>query len=120
MKSKCRDCDAKCCKYVVLDIDAPVELDDFENIKWYVAHENVEVFVDSEGVWNVKFITRCKYLNDLNRCDIYEKRPDVCREFSVKGCSGDLENDNVLVFRTIEEVENYIKNVFEKGKHLVE
>ncbi len=119
MKIKCKNCDSKCCKYIILDIDTPIELNDFENVKWYVSHKNVEVFVDFEGVWNIKFITRCKYLNDLGKCDIYKKRPNVCREFSPESCSVNSENENLLTFKEIEDVEKYILEVFEKGKHLV-
>ena len=120
MEEKCENCDAKCCKYVTLDIDSPEALDDFENIKWYAAHENVEVYVDFEGVWNVRFITRCEKLDKNNKCVCYDKRPEVCKEFSVAECSMNDENGDLLVLKSLEDVEEYIKNVFLKGKHLVE
>ncbi len=119
METKCKNCDSECCKYVVIDIDTPESLEDFENIRWYASHENVEVFVDFEGVWNVKFITKCEHLDKSNRCDIYQKRPEVCREFSYETCSINEENENLIVFKNLEDVEKYIQDVFNKGKHLV-
>jgi uncharacterized protein len=119
MKKKCEDCNAECCKYIVLDIDPPEALGDFENIRWYASHKNVEVFVDFEGIWNVRFITKCDHLDDSNRCNIYNKRPAICREFSPKTCSKNDENEDLIVFKNLEDVDEYIKNVFKKGKHLV-
>jgi len=120
MDKKCKNCDAKCCKYVSLDIDTPETKDDFENIKWYISHKNVEVYIDFEGVWNVRFITRCEHLNTSNMCDIYKKRPEICKEFSSAECSTNIENEDLFVFKKLEEVEEYIKNIFLKGRHLVE
>jgi len=45
MKSEeCKNCDgcpAECCKYVAIEIDTPEDIDDFEDIKWYVSHKNI-------------------------------------------------------------------------------
>ena len=119
MESKCESCNSKCCRYIVLDIETPEMLSDFENIKWYVSHENVQVFVDCEGFWNLKFITKCKHLTKFNRCNIYKTRPEVCREFSPKTCSENNENENILTFDEIGDVEIYIKDIFSKKRHLV-
>lgn len=40
----CQGC-SKCCEYVAMQIDTPETQDDFENIRWYLLHENVKVFV---------------------------------------------------------------------------
>lgn len=120
MINPCENCAALCCKYIVLDIDTPEELKDFENIKWYVVHKNTEVFVDDEGVWNIRFLTKCDQLDKNNKCKIYQTRPEICKEFSSKTCPQNKEYEEILTFKKIEDVEDYIKNVFEKGKHLVE
>ena len=103
----------------MLDVDTPESIDDFENIKWYATHKNVEVFVDFEGVWNVRFITRCEHSDKSNKCNIYSKRPNVCREFSPETCSVNDENEDLIVLKNLKDVEEYIENVFKKGKHLV-
>ena len=46
----CEGCDAMCCKYIAMEIDCPEDAEDFEDIKWYVCHKNVNVFVDQEKV----------------------------------------------------------------------
>lgn len=116
-KDLCKDCEAICCKYVVLDIDTPETLKDFENIKWYVLHKNVEVFVDYEGIWNIRFITNCESLNKKNKCSTYRKRPEICKEFSSKDCPQNKKYEEILTFKKLEDVEEYIENIFKKGKH---
>lgn len=125
-KKDCSSCNAACCKYVAMEIDVPEDLDDFENIKWYVAHENVSVFVEEDYTWNLEFVTPCIYLKD-NLCSIHEdfvsnpsvSRPKICREFSVEQCP--YHNDYIEKYRfsSISDVENYIKEVFEKDEHVV-
>lgn len=115
----CDGCPALCCKYVVTEIDTPEDLEDFENIKWFVIHENVFVYVDEDGTWNLEFVTRCKFLGDDNRCTIYEKRPQICRDYSQEQCPFHNEYHELYRFSSIEDVENYIENVFKKGKHVV-
>lgn len=121
MKNKelCSGCSAKCCKYVAIEIDCPEELEDFEDIKWYVAHENINVYVDEDDEWHVEFITRCKYLDEDNLCKIYSKRPSICKQYCQDECPHHNEYSEKFVFTDIEDVENYIKNIFEKGKHVV-
>lgn len=123
----CSKCDAACCKYVAMEIDCPEDLDDFENIKWYVAHENIRVFVEEDDSWNIEFITKCKYLRDDNLCSIHEEfvkdpsvsRPKICKEFGVDECPFHNDYEEKYTFTSIEEVEKYVKNIFLKGKHIV-
>jgi Fe-S-cluster containining protein len=117
MKIKtCKECNGKCCRYIVIEIATPKSKEDLEELKWYIAHENVEVFVDKEGGWNVEFITPCKYLGKDNRCKIYKKRPDICREYSNKECEMNFNYVDKFRFKDIEEINKYIKEVFNKNK----
>ena len=124
MKSKnsktCEGCNADCCRYVALEIDCPEDLDDFENIKWYVSHEKVVVYVEEDGVWTVLFETPCKYLGKNNLCENYEKRPKICKDYAHDECTfhNQAEYKELYTFRTIEEVEKYIEEIFKKGKHI--
>lgn len=123
----CEGCGGACCKYVALEIDAPEDLDDFENIRWYVAHENVEVFVEDDGVWNIEFKTPCKYLNEEGKCSIHEEfvsnptieRPKICKEFSVEQCNFHNKYTELCRFTRVEEVDKYIEEVFKKGLHVI-
>jgi len=117
-KKLCINCDGKCCKYVATQIDKPETKSDFENIKWYVCHKNVNVFVDSEGDWYIEFLTTCEFLEENNKCKIYEKRPKICRKYSTDECL--FHNDNYeekYTFMTIEDVEKYVKEVFDKNEN---
>lgn len=126
VKVDCSSCNASCCRYVAMEIDCPEDLDDFENMKWYVAHENISVFVEEDDIWNIEFLTPCKYLKD-NLCSIHEdfvdkphvKRPKICREFSVDQCPHHNDYVEKYRFTSIEEIEKYVKEIFLKGKHVV-
>lgn len=114
----CKGCDSKCCKYVATEIDAPENLEDFEAIKWYVCHEKVNVFVDEDNEWYLEFLTPCKHLDENDYCKIYEKRPQVCRDYKQDECL--FHNDDYeekYTFKKIEDVEKYIEEVFNKGFH---
>jgi hypothetical protein len=121
----CSLCHGACCKYVAMEIDVPEEMHDFENIRWYVAHENIAVYVDEENTWNIEFATPCKYLNENNLCSIHEqfvknselKRPAICKEFDANHCPHHNEYEEKVRFTEVEHVDDYIRNVFLKGQH---
>lgn len=123
----CEGCDGACCKYVAMEIDCPEDYDDFENIRWYVAHENISVFVEEDYSWNIEFVTPCKYLNDDGKCSIHEdfvddpevRRPDICKEFSTDQCPHHNDYNEKYRFNSIEEVDKYVKEVYEEGEHIV-
>ena len=117
----CEGCDANCCRYVAIEIDCPDELKDFENIKWYVAHENIIVYVEEDGTWNVQFNTKCKWLNGDSLCKNYNRRPKICQEYNHDECTfhNPEEYKELYTFKCIEDVEKYIEEVFKKGKHIV-
>ncbi len=122
MKSKdvktCDGCDGMCCKYVAIELDAPEEIDDFDKLKWYVCHKNVNVFVNDDNEWFVEFLTDCEYLGENGWCQNYEKRSQVCRDYSQEEClfhNNDYEEK--YSFKHQEDLEKYIEDVFNKGLH---
>jgi len=76
-----------CCRYVATEIDEPASKKDYGNIRWYLMHRDVHVFIDHEDEWYLEFETPCENLGSDNRCTIYEDRPHICREH------GDTEID---------------------------
>ncbi|NLE64449.1 MAG: YkgJ family cysteine cluster protein [Elusimicrobia bacterium] len=80
----CSPC-TSCCEYVALEIDTPTTWKDFENIRWYLLHENVWVYVDFDNIWHVQFNTPCHKL-EKSRCGIYPQRPEICRAYDPKDC----------------------------------
>ena len=81
----CASC-GECCTYVATQIDDPGTFKEYENLHWYLTHENVGVYIDSDGDWFIEFKTKCKHLTDAKTCGIYEERPLVCSEFSFNDC----------------------------------
>ncbi len=87
----CEHCTALCCRYIALPIDTPRKRSDFDDIRWYLLHEGVSVFIE-DGDWYICITTTCRHLQPDHRCGIYETRPRICRDYSTEGCdyhSGD-------------------------------
>jgi len=80
----CHLCPAACCRYFALEIDRPVTPRDYDQIRWFLVHENVSVWVQ-DSAWHLEVGNRCKYLKSDNRCGEYETRPEVCREYGSSG-----------------------------------
>jgi Fe-S-cluster containining protein len=85
MSCLCDKCAALCCRYIALPIDNPETLKDYDNIRWYLIHENIVVFVEKRQ-WYVSFFTKCKHLQTDNRCGIYFTRPKICRGYDTNNC----------------------------------
>ncbi|MGD8450670.1 MAG: YkgJ family cysteine cluster protein [Phycisphaerae bacterium] len=87
----CEHCTGVCCKYIALPIDTPETKADFDDVRWYLLHENVSVFVE-DGSWYINMATPCRHLQADNRCGIYATRPRICRKYTTDNCdyhSGD-------------------------------
>ena len=80
----CEDCGGTCCKYVALEIDKPTCKSDYDKIRWYLVHQNVNVFVDHDSIWHIEFRTPCESQDKKNRCTIYEDRPRICRDYGTE------------------------------------
>lgn len=116
----CENCDGKCCKYVAIEIDVPENLEDFEDIKWYVAHKKIGVFVDEDYKWYIEFSTPCEFLGENNKCNNYENRPKICRDYHQDVCLFHNEDyKEKFNFKKIEDIEKYIKEVFNAGEHVI-
>ena len=86
----CHAC-GQCCRYVATEIDNPSSFDDYENLHWYLLHENVCVYVDWEGDWYLEFRTVCRHLTAARTCGIYDERPKICSDFSWDECEKSSE-----------------------------
>jgi Fe-S-cluster containining protein len=113
----CEHCTGVCCKYVALPLDPPEDKRDYDDIRWYVMHEGILVFVE-DGDWYLQVQTPCKNLREDNLCGIYETRPQICREYKADGCDytgGDYGYD--LLFTHPEEVEAYARKSLKQHKN---
>ena len=102
----CEFCDAKCCRYFALPIDKPSTFEEFDYVRWYLLHEGASVFVE-DGDWFLLVHSPCKELGPDNRCQIYETRPQICREYSTTRCEYDDLYLFEQYFETPEQVEEY-------------
>jgi hypothetical protein len=75
-----------CCTYVTADIQPPSSVERASRILWYLYHEGVSVYWDQAATWMVQFATRCRFFGDDRRCEIYARRPHVCRELDERHC----------------------------------
>ena len=103
----CKTCGAKCCRYFCFQIDEPDDYAEFEDIRWYLAHEHVSVHID-EGVWYISILNPCKFLGVHNECQMYDERPLICRKYDMANCDltgGDYGYD--AEFLTPEDIEAY-------------
>ena len=106
----CQHCAAKCCRYFALPIETPTTWKDFEYLRWYLLHDRATVFIEDD-CWYLLVHTRCRHLDENNRCDSYETRPQICRDYSARNC--EYEDDWVYdhYFETPEQVEEYAEAV---------
>jgi len=73
-----------------------------------LAHRGVNVFID-EGSWYLLINGRCRYLDDQNRCTIYDHRPSICRNHKAGDCEVDGEFDREYMFTKPDELLEYMR-----------
>jgi uncharacterized protein len=106
----CDHCVGKCCRYFSLPIDTPTTWDDYDSIRWYLAHGQTLVYIEKE-TWYLVVMTRCQYLTAEDRCRIYYSRPKICQEYTTDDCE---YNDDWIfdkVFETPEQIWEYAEAV---------
>jgi uncharacterized protein len=115
-KSLCDKCTGLCCRYIALPIDTPETRKDYDDIRWYLCHENISVFVE-DGDWYISVKNVCRHLcPETCKCLIYPKRPEICRRHKAKGCERDTdEYDYELHFTDDIQMEEYIKVKFDNN-----
>ena len=102
----CDHCAGKCCRYFSLPIDTPATWDDYDAIRWYLAHGQTMVYVDKR-TWYLIVMTRCQYLTAEDRCQIYHSRPKICTEYTTAECEYDDDWIFDKVFETPAQLWEY-------------
>jgi uncharacterized protein len=122
MSDLCSNCAGLCCRYFALPLDNPKTAADYDNIRWYLCHENCVVFIEKRQ-WYIGIMARCKHLMEDNRCGIYEQRPRICRGYSTDNCDyhgGEYEFSKL--FTSAEQLREYAEeklNRHRKGKRRI-
>ncbi len=115
----CLGCNGLCCRYFALPIETPEDWDDYDDIRWYLCHEDVTVFVE-DGDWYLNVKNKCRHLNAENRCSHYVLRPGICRKYKTDDCDKTGEDYGYeLHFLDDRQMEEYMRikfgdRVFEK------
>ena len=119
---QCEKCTGLCCRYFALPIETPENKDDFDDIRWYLCHKGITIFIE-DGDWYLNIKNKCKYLSDKdNRCKIYSRRPNICRGYRHDDCDYvEGEYNYELHFTSDKQMEEYIRikfdnNITEKQK----
>ena len=110
----CKICNAECCRYVTVSIDTPKNHEDWDEIRWELMHDHIMVYENLEGEWNVEFLTKCKHLGNDNKCKIYDKRPQVCRDHGTHECEKNQGDFAKVIFKKPEDVDKHLEKVKKK------
>ena len=102
----CDYCSGKCCRYFCLPIETPTTWDDYDSIRWYLAHGGTLVYVEKE-TWYLLVFSKCQFLRADNRCGIYLNRPKICGEYSTANCEYDTDWGFDQIFETPEQIWEY-------------
>ena len=114
----CEECGGKCCNYIAIQIDKPVNKKDYDYIRWYLTHKNVNIFIDHERNWYVEFRTPCDYHQKNNRCSIYTSRPEICRQHgNGEGECEFYDTPYSAYFSSLGEFENYLTKINRDWKY---
>jgi Fe-S-cluster containining protein len=112
-KGQCDQCTGLCCRYFALPIETPKDKGDYDDIRWFLCHKDITVFVE-DGDWYINIKNKCKYLSEKDHsCLIYDKRPRICRGYSHSSCDfveGSYYYE--LHFTNDKQMEEYIKIKF--------
>lgn len=84
-ENDCEGCGGECCRYVVAGVDNPEVPEDYARILQHLHHRRVMFYIN-EGEWYIQFETDCEELNADGKCEIYSRRPNICREFDSESC----------------------------------
>ena len=112
-KTLCDGC-TDCCEHIALEIDAPESWDDFQNIYWYLLHQNIKVFIEEndedEEEWYIEFSAKCKMLDENGLCKVHNQRPLICKEYSQETCVKYGEGEpHKIMFENNQQLIDYVR-----------
>jgi Fe-S-cluster containining protein len=115
-KNQCQKCKGLCCRYFALPIETPETKEDYDDIRWYLCHKDITVFVE-DGDWHLNVKNKCRHLSAKDyTCLIYNKRPRICRQYKHADCDFvDGAYDYELHFTSDKEMEEYIRIKFDNN-----
>ena len=112
----CIVCGGSCCRYVAIEIDRPTTKTQYDHVRWYLLHENVNVFIEHDNKWYVEFRSPCEKLDDNGLCSIHKSktRPRICKTHGEEeGSCEYYDSPYKIYFSTAKQFETYLEK---KGK----
>jgi uncharacterized protein len=118
--NSCKNC-KKLCEEIAVEIDEPTEIEDFENIKWFLLHKNIKVFIlpddeeDDIEHWYIQFNTPCKELGNDGNCKLKENKPSVCFDDSSEEMEESSEEniDENLIFDDAQKFWKWVEETYQ-------
>lgn len=104
-----------CCMYVTVPLDSPRSKSAKDIFRWYLLHQNVEIYIDHDRQWQILFKTPCNQLLANGMCAIYETRPQICKDYKADACSR-VGKDYIELFQTPAELDAYFDKKAKKAK----
>jgi len=88
MQNPCSGCAAYCCKTLLFPQELPTSYSNLDFYKYCLGFPGVELGI-SNSQWTIIVKTRCRHLNDQNKCSIYgaPERPLICKYYDAGRCT---------------------------------
>ncbi len=110
----CQSCPAICCNNLAVGILKPVTKEEVGDLLWQLHFDTVKVYIRKRR-WYQWIQGKCIYLTRGNRCSIYERRPDKCRNHNPPDCELFGKFYDVM-FSTPKELEDYLAKELTRRK----
>lgn len=83
----CTGCAAYCCKTLVFPQGTPKHVSNLDYYRFCLGFPGVELGISDSG-WSIIVKTRCRYLDDNQRCSLFGKpeRPLICKYYDAWKC----------------------------------
>lgn len=108
-KHLCSGCD-DCCRYIAVEIDRPTSKADYQNIIWFLLHQNVKIYIDWDNDWFLEFITPCRKLDKSGLCGDYKNRPRMCRDYHQDDCTRyNGKPAEKIIFDSADKFKSYLR-----------
>lgn len=107
----CTTCDAHCCRHVAVQIGKPRTKKEYDHIRWYLLHDNIWVSIDLQGNWLLEFRSPCKNITADFKCNDYENRPTICKEYPSEEELCERQSEDLAytqLFKCVEDFEQYL------------
>ena len=103
-----QECGGRCCRYITVEVASPRSHDDWDEMRWWLAHEGVIVSKDEDG-WQLHIESRCSNLRADNACAIYPHHMDTCEDYDASNCEFTGPLDQEFELRSEADLEAYLR-----------